>query len=115
MNFLAGTAKGETVQTGKGEFPNPQQLAGPVVVAIRPEDVRIGEAGDRADQALSGRIKQAMVLGHYAELSIETELGGTIRSFLPKDAVRELAVGQNVRLSFAKTMVYPNINESSGG
>ncbi|MBB6733044.1 ABC transporter ATP-binding protein [Cohnella zeiphila] len=112
MNFLDGTAQGEFIRVGRGEFPNPKGLAGPVIAAVRPEDVRIGAADDRA---LSGRIKQSMVLGHYAEVSIETETGGTVRSFLPKDAVRELDIGQNVGISFAKTIAYPHTNESTGG
>jgi len=112
MNFLDGVAEGERVRVGGGKYPNPKKLSGPVAVAVRPEDVRVGEPGEGEVQ---GRVKQTMVLGHYAEVSIETDRGALVRSFLPKDAATRLSVGQHVGVAFAKTIAYPKPNESTGG
>jgi putative spermidine/putrescine transport system ATP-binding protein len=48
-----------------------------------------------------------MVLGHYAEVSVDLQEYGTIRTFQPRDFVKDLHMGQSVKVSFAKALAYP--------
>jgi len=106
MNFMEGVAEQTFIRAGRSDFPNPRGLTGKVMVAARPEDVLI-HSGQRSGEGPQGVIKQMMVLGHYAEISIELEDGFTVRSFQPKEAVRDLAIGQQVRVDYSKTLAYP--------
>jgi putative spermidine/putrescine transport system ATP-binding protein len=106
MNFLKGVVAADQVMVGQLAFPNSNHLSGNVIVAIRPEDVNVhGEEKD----GLSGTIKQIMVLGHYAEVSIDLQEYGMIRTFQPRDFVKDLHTGQNIKVSFAKALAYPQI------
>ncbi|MFC5648841.1 ABC transporter ATP-binding protein [Paenibacillus solisilvae] len=104
MNFLRGVIAGNQVTVGECRFPNSKDLSGNVRVAIRPEDVLIH---GREDRGLAGVIKQVMVLGHYAEVSIDLTGYGPIRSFQPRDLVKDLHSGQQVKTSFKKALAYP--------
>ncbi|MFF2480228.1 ABC transporter ATP-binding protein [Paenibacillus sp. NPDC058071] len=106
MNFLEGVGEQGVIRAGRSEFPNPKGLAGKVTVAARPEDVII-RSGQKSGEGLQGVIKQLMVLGHYAEITVQLEDGFTVRSFQPKEAVRELSVGQQVQVDYSKTLAYP--------
>jgi putative spermidine/putrescine transport system ATP-binding protein len=104
MNFLKGVITAGGLIVGHLSFPNTKNLSGQVNLAVRPEDVIIeGEEG----LGLSGVIKQVMVLGHYAEVSIELPEYGTIRAFQPRDFVKDLHTGQQVKANFAKVLAYP--------
>ncbi|NOU71861.1 ATP-binding cassette domain-containing protein [Paenibacillus sp. LMG 31458] len=104
MNFLKGVITAGGLTVGHLSFPNTKNLSGQVNVAVRPEDVMIeGEEG----LGLSGVIKQVMVLGHYAEVSIDLPEYGTIRAFQPRDFVKDLYTGQQIKVSFAKVLAYP--------
>ncbi|MDQ0874736.1 putative spermidine/putrescine transport system ATP-binding protein [Paenibacillus sp. V4I3] len=104
MNFLKGVITASGLAVGHLSFPNTKNLSGQVNLAVRPEDVMIeGEEG----QGLPGVIKQVMVLGHYAEVSIDLPEYGTIRAFQPRDFVKDLHTGQQVKASFAKVLAYP--------
>ncbi|BCG57302.1 ABC transporter ATP-binding protein [Paenibacillus sp. URB8-2] len=107
MNFLEGVVEEDKLRIGGLVFPNTKRLAGSIVIAVRPEDVMIGlDSGD--GDGLNGTIKQMMVLGHYAEVSVELDGHGTIRAFQPRDKVKELSMGQHVTVAFAKVIAYPN-------
>jgi putative spermidine/putrescine transport system ATP-binding protein len=104
MNFVKGVVAGDRVSVGQQSFPNYKQLSGNVKLAVRPEDVTVnGNEG----QGLSGTIKQIMVLGHYAEVSIHLRDHGTIRAFQPRHNVKELHTGQEVDVIFAKVIAFP--------
>lgn len=104
MNFLRGMGAIDRVKLGALAFPNPKGLTGEINLAIRPEDVILHvDAG----QGLSGTIKQIMLLGHYAEVSIDLQEHGIIKAFQPRDLVQELYLGQKINLTFAKTLSYP--------
>jgi putative spermidine/putrescine transport system ATP-binding protein len=104
MNFLKGVVAADQVMVGQLALPNSKNLSGNVMVAIRPEDVNLlGEE----EHGLPGTIKQVMVLGHYAEVSIDLQEYGTIRTFQPRDFVKDLHMGQSMKVSFAKTLTYP--------
>ncbi|MCZ8511868.1 ABC transporter ATP-binding protein [Paenibacillus filicis] len=106
MNFLKGVVAEGRVTIDQLAFPNPKKLSGSVSLAIRPEDVVLQE---EEGGGLQGTIKHVMVLGHYAEVSVDVPEHGTIRSFQPRDQVKDLWPGQQVKVSFAKTLAYPAV------
>ncbi|REE87504.1 putative spermidine/putrescine transport system ATP-binding protein [Paenibacillus taihuensis] len=102
MNFVKGVAD-DRIRIGGLSFPNAQAHSGPVSIAIRPEDVILNDA---EGQGIPGILKQIMVLGHYAEVSVELGDHGTIRGFQPREAVKSLQPGQKVTVHFAKVLTY---------
>ncbi|SEB50389.1 ABC transporter ATP-binding protein [Paenibacillus sp. GP183] len=100
MNFIKGRVDGNKVYVKHLEFPNAQNLEGDVTVAVRPEDISL-----KPENGLPATIRQVMVLGHYAEVSFETE-SGLIKAFLPRDSVKDLVPGQSAGLSFTKALSY---------
>ncbi|NOU97288.1 ATP-binding cassette domain-containing protein [Paenibacillus sp. LMG 31456] len=101
MNFVKGNADGKQVHMNRLQYANTRQLSGEVTVAIRPEDIVFVQP----DEGLSAKIHQVMILGHYAEVSLETELG-VLKAFLPRDAVKDLSPGQVTGISFSKVLTY---------
>nr|WP_145402242.1 ABC transporter ATP-binding protein [Paenibacillus xylanexedens] len=106
MNFLRGVAAGENIHIGDIHLPNEKKLDGEVVAAIRPEDVQVGTT--KGQQSLAGKIKQVMILGHYAEVTVDLEQWGVIRAFLNKDSVEQLHTGKQVHVSISKMTAFPH-------
>ncbi|KIL38547.1 ABC transporter [Gordoniibacillus kamchatkensis] len=104
MNFLKGVVDAGQVRLDDMLLPNPKGLAGNVSLAVRPEDVMLHEA---EGQGLAGTIKQVMILGHYAEVSVDLQGRETIRAFRPRDQVKHLHPGQEVKVTFGKSIAYP--------
>ncbi|WP_274650229.1 ABC transporter ATP-binding protein [Paenibacillus humicola] len=103
-NVLEGVVSGAQLRIGRFEMPVRTPLSGEVSVVARPEDVVLGPDG--AGEALPGTVRQIMVLGHYAEVSVEVEAIGPVKAFRPRDAVKDLRAGQRVDVSFAKVSVF---------
>ncbi|WJH36679.1 ABC transporter ATP-binding protein [Paenibacillus sp. CC-CFT747] len=101
MNFIKGAAEGGRLQVGPLSFDNPERLSGEAVIAVRPEDIVL----TKPEEGLSAGIHQIMVLGHYAEVSLETP-AGVLKAFIPRDKVPELRPGQLVGLTFSKVLAY---------
>lgn len=111
MNFLEGGVDGERIRVGELSWPNTKRLSGKVKVAVRPEDVGLNAISNRSDeqgQALPGKIKQIMILGHYAEVSVDMDQHGTVKAFQSKEAIERLRTGESVRVSLASMIAYPN-------
>ncbi|WP_088834531.1 ABC transporter ATP-binding protein [Paenibacillus tyrfis] len=106
MNMLEGVAHNGSITLQNLELPDSRRLHGDVVVAIRPEDVRWKDA---SFPGLAATVKQVMVLGHYAEITLLTE-AGVLRMFLPREEAVELSGGQSVSLTFSKHAAYPKIS-----
>lgn len=104
MNFVKGVITGDVIQIGSLHFPNAAGLSGEATVAVRPEDVVL-ESSTRS--GLHGIIKQIMVLGHYAEVSVDIRDHGIIRAFVARDKVKELQHGQEISVQFSKILAYP--------
>jgi putative spermidine/putrescine transport system ATP-binding protein len=100
MNFIKGRVDGNKIYVKHLEFPNTGNLVGDVTVAVRPEDISVNSAN-----GLPATIRQIMVLGHYAEVSFETE-NGLLKAFLPRDSVKDMVPGQSTGLSFSKVLSY---------
>ncbi|TDF92304.1 ABC transporter ATP-binding protein [Paenibacillus piri] len=101
MNFMNGRAEGANLHVNRLQYANPEQLNGEVTVAVRPEDIVFAQP----NEGLPAKIHQVMVLGHYAEVSLETELG-VLKAFLPRDAVKDMSPGQTAEVSFSKVLAY---------
>jgi putative spermidine/putrescine transport system ATP-binding protein len=102
MNFVEGVVKGDKINIDQLEFPNTSGLSGEVVAAIRPEDVLIQNDGN----GLTGTIRQVMILGHYAEITVDVS-GRTLKAFQSRETLNNLQVGQQKQISFAKVLAYP--------
>lgn len=103
MNFLQATAGSGAIEILGGRFPDHQRLNGNVTAGIRPEDV---EFADRSEEnAVPGSVRQIMILGHYAELSIDTQ-AGIVKMFVPREAARDLETGQEVGIRFTRVIAY---------
>lgn len=110
MNFLEGTASEGEVSIGTLRLPNEQGLRGRITAAVRPEDVQLTEAPN-GENVLPGRIKQVMILGHYAEVTVELQEFGIIRAFQGKEIMLRLQPGQEVGVSISKLTGFP-VNQS---
>lgn len=106
MNFLEGVADERHIRIGSLSFPNGKRLSGPVTVAVRPEDVSLGGLPEHGE-VLEGKIKQVMVLGHYAEVTVELAELGILRTFQAKEATQHLGIGQEVSVTIARIIGYP--------
>ncbi|MFC9708904.1 ABC transporter ATP-binding protein [Paenibacillus sp. NPDC056933] len=111
MNFLKGVAEGESIHIGNLRLPNEKGLSGQVTAAVRPEDVQVSGT-TMGEGILAGKIKQVMILGHYAEVTVELLDFGIIRAFLNKEFVEQLQVGKDVGISIAKMTGFP-VDESN--
>lgn len=106
MNFLEGVADEQGIRVGALNFPNVKGVQGKVTVAIRPEDTEIHDMSERED-VLAGTLKQVMILGHYAEVTVELPGFGTLRTFQSKEATHQLSIGKQVSVSITKVIGYP--------
>ncbi|MRN51662.1 ABC transporter ATP-binding protein [Paenibacillus monticola] len=102
MNFLRGQAVGDRINVQSFGFHNEKGLRGEVTVAVRPEDIVM--LHDES-AGMGGTIRQVMVLGHYAEISIETPAGLT-KVFLPREEARSLSTGSAVRIGITRVTAY---------
>jgi ABC-type Fe3+/spermidine/putrescine transport system ATPase subunit len=70
INFVDGVKQGEQVETPLGVFQvNRQEIAdGPVVITIRPENLKLGEEGENAIQA---RIRSHVYVGTHTRFKVE--------------------------------------------
>ncbi|MGF6355001.1 putative spermidine/putrescine transport system ATP-binding protein [Paenibacillus sp. 4624] len=107
MNFLRGVAAQESIQIGDIHLPNEKNLDGQVIAAVRPEDVQLQFIA-RDHPSLAGKIKQVMILGHYAEVTVDLGQLGVIRAFLNKDRVEQLHTGKDIYVSISKMIAYPH-------
>ncbi|WP_068785570.1 ABC transporter ATP-binding protein [Paenibacillus phocaensis] len=107
MNFLEGVADETSIRIGELRFPNEKRLSGRITAAIRPEDVILGELAESGER-LEGKIKQVMVLGHYAEVTVELAGWGTLRTFQSKEATQRLSIGKEVGVKIVKLIGFPS-------
>lgn len=101
MNVLRGGVRDGLVHAA-GSQPIPcakwtADVADSALLAVRPEDVRIGEGG--AEAAVVRRVPR----GHYAELLLETPYG-ELRAFVG----HQVSVGEHVTYRFDRVLVYEN-------
>lgn len=101
MNILHGCWQEGGVEVDGTLIPCTQvsaHVAGPVDIAVRPEDVRITENGGVAAQVL-----QRIPRGHYQELVLKTP-AGKLRSFVSNDIV----VDEEIHILFQRALLYQN-------
>ena len=104
MNFYSGRVTGDEVVLAPGDVRVPTARmsacpAGPVEVAVRPEDVRM-EADTDDSVGVPATVVRKLPRGHYAE--VVARIGEhSVRAFLGADFDAE-----RVRVSFRRTLVY---------
>lgn len=108
MNFLEGVADEQNIRVGEAVFPNDKHLRGKVTVAVRPEDVGIHD-GLQGQGMLAGKIKHIMILGHYAEVTVDLAGFGSLRTFQTKEATQQLRIGKDVQVSITRLTGYPEL------
>ncbi|TDF98595.1 ABC transporter ATP-binding protein [Paenibacillus piri] len=108
MNFLSGHGAGASVDIQGRRFPVERNLAGTVTAAIRPEDVFIVETADQVQEhrdVFPATVRQVMILGHYAEVTADTE-AGPVKLFVPRERAASLHHGQSIPIGFARVTAY---------
>jgi putative spermidine/putrescine transport system ATP-binding protein len=106
MNFLKGVVEGGRVLVDHIDFTAAGELSGEVTLTVRPEDVTF--VSDR-EEGLLGVVKQVMILGHYAEVTVDLNAHGVIRAFQPRQSVVELYSGKVVKVNFSKTLAFQSV------
>lgn len=71
-------------------------------LAVRPENinVQLGHGGD-----ISGYVRTVMMLGHYLEMTVDTEQG-IIKTYLSAEESKRFSKGDEVALTFGSTFEY---------
>jgi ABC-type Fe3+/spermidine/putrescine transport system ATPase subunit len=107
VNFLEGVKRGELVETPLGVLHvNAQDVAdGPVVVTVRPENLRLGEAGENTIQA---RIRSHVYVGTHARFRVEAD-GREFEVVAAAASVERFRDGEKLPLKFPreKTRLLP--------
>jgi iron(III) transport system ATP-binding protein len=103
-NLLQGTAAGDNVRTALGNIPLAGQTAGPVLVSLRPESLRLVPGTESRANAPEAQVLAREFQGHGVEFTVKS--GGlelTVRSapelpLRPGDTARLEVVGKAVVL-----------------
>jgi putative spermidine/putrescine transport system ATP-binding protein len=103
INLIKGVGTGRSVAVGEARFELEREHEGPVIAAVRPEDIYLT---DDAPNSLSGTIRQVMILGHYAEVSVESGQQ-VLKMFVPREQSARLSSGQQVRIGFSRVVSFP--------
>ena len=74
-------------------------------IAVRPEELHVVPAGEGAD-GVPGVVRTVMVLGHYAQVNIQTQTG-IAKAFLPRAAAAGFNTEEEVTLCFKPQHVFP--------
>lgn len=72
------------------------------VIASRPEDIQLS---DPVNSDFCGKIESMMVLGHFIELTVDTEKG-KIQAYLSREQARGYLVGDNVGIRLGKKFIF---------
>ncbi len=105
MNFMELQARSGVVQIGNSRFEVEEIGDSKVQMAIRLEDIEISDS----TQDIKGSVKKIMMLGHYAEVSIDTEFG-LLKTFIEKSKLDTLAVSQQVGIIIKNATFYKDNN-----
>ena len=66
------------------------------IIAARPENTVLSKENSTG---FSGSIDRTMILGHFVEVSVNTEKG-IIKAFLPREEAKGFKAGDTVSVSF---------------
>lgn len=80
------------------------QLSGGKVLAVRPENVQV-MAGADADGEMKGFVRTIMMLGHYIEMTVDTD-HGIVKSFISDEQAQQFTRGDAVSMTFNHTQEY---------
>lgn len=103
INLIKGTGAGRIVAVGDVRFEQEREYDGTVIAAVRPEDVYLME---QESNGMPGTIRQIMVLGHYAEVSVESG-EQVLKMFVPREQAARMSSGQQVCIGFSRMVSFP--------
>ncbi|MFM9279873.1 ABC transporter ATP-binding protein [Paenibacillus jiagnxiensis] len=104
INLIKGVSTGRSVAVGEARFEQEREVDGAVIAAVRPEDVYL--TTEQEPNSLPGTIRQVMILGHYAEVSVESG-EQVLKMFVPREQSARLSSGQQVRIGFSRVVSFP--------
>ncbi|MCP8971021.1 ABC transporter ATP-binding protein [Ectobacillus sp. SYSU M60031] len=107
MNFLPGEIRHHKLHIGDLQQDYNGAESGGVTVCVRPEDVVLAGEGE---PFLEARIEKVMMLGHYAEVTVQTAIG-PIKMFIDRARMPQYATGESIRITCLHTHVFPNKTE----
>ena len=108
VNFISGTRRDGSVQTGIGDFrfdaPGSENApTGKVVMTIRPEQIGLNDGGD--GNTVPGRIRQRIYVGRYTRYKIA--LGGhEVEAVRSADLPGALDAGDEVQVRFPPDRIW---------
>lgn len=75
---------------------------GSAVIAVRPENILLKK---EAQSEYTGSIENVMILGHYAEVNVKTEVG-TVKSYISREEASNYKIAETVSILFEKYHSY---------
>ncbi|GAB4546241.1 MAG: ABC transporter ATP-binding protein [Anaerolineae bacterium] len=104
INFLEGVKQGERVTTALGVFQvNSQEISdGPVVITVRPENLKLGEAGENMVEA---RIRSHVYVGTHTRFKVEA--GNSVFEIVAEaSSVERFRDGEVLPLKFPREKIW---------
>ncbi|MFZ7110217.1 MAG: ABC transporter ATP-binding protein [Desulfatiglandales bacterium] len=101
QNLFEGVSDGSTVKIGRVSLAKKNPYKGDVIVAIRPENIRIVENSDQGQNVFSGRIKGMQLKPYFTELSVDTGLPVVVITRKENNYTK----GDNIRVSIPEEKV----------
>nr|WP_275983694.1 TOBE domain-containing protein [Paenibacillus hamazuiensis] len=96
----------------------------PVATTERPADTAQSSTGDAGEtpggltiggvNALPASVRQVMVLGHYAEVTVDTA-AGPVKLFVPREQAAALRHGQTIHIGFTRVTAFARQTNTFGG
>ncbi len=104
VNFLEGVKQGRCVETSLGNFQiNTHEISdGPVVITIRPENLRLGEDGENTIQAC---IRSHVYVGTHTRFKVEADVS-EFEIVAEASSVERFQDGQVLPLKFPRDRIW---------
>ena len=101
MNFIHLEAKNGMTKIGNASYRIEDMKETKLTAAIRPEDISF----QSSNHDLTGTVRKVMILGHYAEVTVETAYG-MLKTFIEKKKLEKLAINAEVSLIIQHVTFY---------
>ncbi len=128
-SLLPGRAAGGAAASDGAAGPADETMRGhagdaPVATTERPADTAQSSTGDAGEtpggltiggvNALPASVRQVMVLGHYAEVTVDTA-AGPVKLFVPREQAAALRHGQTIHIGFTRVTAFARQTNTFGG
>ncbi len=103
MNFVDVNAIGNIIKFGRGVFELEAIESNTLVAAIRPEDITL--LTQEAESDFSGVVTKIMILGHYAEVTLDTPFG-SLKTVVEKQMLYLIEEQEQIFISLKDVKFY---------